>query len=64
MGPEDKAKLYSTDPKERREQERSEVFAKSKRLIAECTALRARAKELQHLADDLIAQFRRDHPDG
>jgi hypothetical protein len=63
MGPVDKAKLLSADPKQRREQERSELLATNKRLIAESVALREKAKELQALADELMAKFKRDHPE-
>jgi hypothetical protein len=64
MGPVDKAKLLSADPKQRREQERSELLATNKRLIAESVALRKKAKELQALADELMAEFKRDHPES
>jgi hypothetical protein len=64
MGPEDKRKLLSRDPKQRREQERSDVYATNKRLIAESVALRKKAKELQALADELMAKFKDDHPES
>ena len=64
MGPEDKSKLLSRDPKQRREQERSDVYATNKRLIAESAALRKKAKELQALADELMAKFKDDHPES
>jgi hypothetical protein len=63
MGPEDRSKLLSPDPTQRAEQERSEVYAKTARLIAESEALRKRAKELQDAADELIAAFKRNHPE-
>ena len=41
-----------------------DVFATNKRLIAESVALRKKAKELQALADELMAEFKRDHPES
>ena len=64
MGPEVKRKLLSPNPKQRREQERSDLFATNKRLIAESVALRKKAKELQALADELMAEFKRHHPES
>jgi len=64
MAPEVKSKRLSPDPKQRREQETSDVSATNKRLIAESVALRKKAKELQALADELMAEFKRDHPES
>jgi len=40
------------------------VSASSRQLIAESKALRAKAKKLQDMADELMAQFKRNHPDA
>ena len=59
MAPEQKERLLALDPKQRREQARSEVFALSMRLIAEAQMLRVKAIELQDQAAALIAAYKR-----
>ena len=64
MGPDPKDKLISPNPKQRKEQERADQFAKSARLIEEGKALRKKAEELVKQADELLNKFKRDHPDA
>ncbi len=64
MAPEERDKLFSGNPKQRAEQERSEVIAKAKRLLEEGRMLREKAEELVKTADELMRSFKRNHPDA
>ena len=60
MAPDSTKVLLSPNPKQRREQERAQVVAASRVLVAEARALREKAAELQRMADELMVTLRRE----